>query len=215
MTIHVCPDGLYLQSVMSRLRDVTTSKGEFRRNAHLLGDILMIEVINRGLIPMKTHNLLTPTDSVVPNSLGLDKSSRICIVPIIRAGLSFVESALRIFPHTVDIGHLVIQRDEETAKPTTLLDKLPTNIADYDRVIILDPMLATGGSVISAIDCVVAKGVKEDKIVLVHALAASEGLEAVASRFDSISGVVGVVDEQLNEKKYIVPGLGDWGDRYN
>jgi uracil phosphoribosyltransferase len=182
----------------------------------LLGDLLLIEVVNRGFIPLKSeYRLLTPTGSNVPHPVALDASCRICIVPIIRAGLCFVESVFRILPLTVDVGHLVIQRNEETAEPITLLDKLPSNIADYDRVIVLDPMLATGGSVMSAIECILGKGVEEDKIVLVHALAAPEGLEAVRSRFPRICGVVGVVDEKLNDKKYIVPGLGDWGDRYN
>ena len=215
MTIYVCDQGLYIRSLLTGLRDAESDKQTFRRNAQLLGDLLMIEIINRNLVDLNTQKKFsTPTNSQITDGVEFRDKSKICVVPIIRAGLSFLESVFRIFPLPVDVGHLVIQRNEETAEPITLLDKLPSDIGAYDKVIVLDPMLATGGSVVSAIDCIITKGAREENIVLVHALAAPEGLSVVRNRFPKISGVVGVLDEKLNEKKYIVPGLGDWGDRF-
>ena len=215
MTVHVCEQGLYIRSLLTGLRDSQSDKSKFRKCAHSLGDFLLIEAINHGLIPMNTNKaLITPTNSQITNGVEFDEKLKICVVPIIRAGLSFLDSVFRIFPFTVDVGHLVIQRNEETAEPITLLDKLPSNLENFDKVIVLDPMLATGGSVVSAIDCIIARGAREEDIVLVHALAAPEGLSMLGTRFPKISGIVGVLDEKLNEKKYIVPGLGDWGDRY-
>ncbi len=216
MTIHVCEQGLFIRSLLTKLRDEKSDKLTFRKNAEILGDLLMMELINGGLIPIRTDSVLrTPTNTLLTNGVVLLENVKICIVPIIRAGLSFLNSVFRVLQINFDVGHLVIQRNEETAEPMTLLDQLPTDLGGYDKVIVLDPMLATGGSVVSAIDCIIAKGVAEDKIVVVHAVAAPEGLSFLQKRFPKISGVIGVVDEQLNEKKYIVPGLGDWGDRFN
>ena len=215
MPFTVCKQGLYIRSLLTNLRDSKSDKTTFRRNAELLGDVLMMEVIDRGLISLDTHvTVTTPTDAKISDGVRIVKNLKICVVPIIRAGLSFLNSVQRIFSTDFDIGHLVIQRDEETALPKFLLDKIPQQIAEYDCVMILDPMLATGGSVVSAIDCIKSKGVDESKIVLVHALAAPEGVSFVTEKYPKINGVIGVVDEKLNDKKYIVPGLGDWGDRF-
>ena len=215
MPFSVCKQGLYIRSLLTSLRDSKSDKTIFRRNAELLGDVLMMELIDRGLISLDTNvTVTTPTDAKISDGVRIVNNLKICIVPIIRAGLSFLNSAQRIFSTDYDIGHLVIQRDEETALPKFLLDKIPQQIAEYDCVMILDPMLATGGSVVSAIDCITAKGVEESKIVLVHALAAPEGVSFVTEKYPKINGVIGVVDEKLNDKKYIVPGLGDWGDRF-
>jgi len=174
-----------------------------------------MRAVDLGYIPYSTQSYTTHTGTGIEDGVYMHACTKICVVPILRAGLSFLDSVSRILPTTVDVGHLVIQRDESTAQPVVLLDKIPKSVGiDYDCVIILDPMLATGGSIVSALDILVSRGVSPDKIVLIHALAAPEGIAYLNSKYPSIRGVVGVLDSHLNEHKYIIPGLGDFGDRY-
>ena len=198
---------------MTTLRNVNTGRGPFRKAANLMGEYLVVEAINCGYIPTKQWAVQTPTGATVEGS-SINKPSRIVAVPIVRSGIVFSDSLLRVISMDVQVGHLVIQRDEETALPKTLLDKLPSSISEADLVIVLDPMLATGGSVISAIDLILSKGVALDKIVVLHAIACPEGIKALSDRFPYIKAVIGVKDSHLNEQKYIIPGLGDFGDRY-
>jgi uracil phosphoribosyltransferase len=182
----------------------------------LLGDYLITKAVDLGYIPFQVQSIVTPTGSPVVDGVFLTPpKTRICVVPILRAGLAFLDSVEKILPTCADVGHLVLQRDESTAEPIFLLDKIPQSVAtDYDCVIVLDPMLATGGSIVSAIDILVNKGVCVDKVVLIHALAAPEGLEYIQSKYPTIKGVIGVLDSHLNDRKYIIPGLGDFGDRF-
>ncbi|CAG8440443.1 10949_t:CDS:2 [Acaulospora colombiana] len=140
-----------------------------------------------------------------------------------RAGEA-MEQGLRECCRSVRIGKILIQRDEETAQPKLYYAKLPPDIEDR-YVLLLDPMLAlsidspvvtkaTGGSAIKAIEVLLANGVPEDKILFLNLIAAPEGINAVTSKFSKLKIVTAFVDEGLNGKKYIVPGLGDFGDRY-
>ena len=214
--IHVCEQTNWLRVLATKIRDQNTQRAEFRHYANLIGEYLIMEAVNQGMIPLD-HNLAitTPTGSVVKDGLRLrteDKS--IVAVSIVRAGNAFVDSVLRLLTPSIQIGQLVIQRDEKTALPITLLDKLPSKINEADCVVVLDPMLATGGSVISAINVLVAHGVAPEKIVLLHAFGCPEGVAAVSAAYPSVRAVVAVVDSHLNERKFIIPGIGDFGDRF-
>ncbi|KAF0474660.1 uracil phosphoribosyltransferase [Gigaspora margarita] len=129
-----------------------------------------------------------------------------------RAGEA-MEKVLRKCCRGVRIGKILIQRDEETAQPKLYYSKLPPGIEDR-YVLLLDPMLATGGSVIKAIEVLMSHGVKEDKILFLNLIAAPEGIQAVTSKYSKLKIITGFIDQKLNEKKFILPGLGDFGDRY-
>jgi uracil phosphoribosyltransferase len=212
--VHVCPPSAWLDVMFGKLRNEATSTGEFRNFSSLLGDYLLVEAINQGFVPLNRNvECLTPTGARIAGTELADVSS-IIAVPIVRAGNAFTDSVLRLLSPEIAVGQLVIQRDEETALPKTILEKLPNKLADAQCVLILDPMLATGGSIVAAINVLKDKGVCEDRIVVLHALGCPEGIEALKANFKEIKVVIGVVDSHLNEKKFIVPGLGDFGDRF-
>lgn len=114
---------------------------------------------------------------------------------------------------SVRIGKILIQRDEETALPKLFYSKLPMDVAQR-YCLLLDPMLATGGSVIKAIEVLLEAGVKEENIIFINLIASPEGIRALHERYPRVQTVVAAIDEGLNERKYIVPGLGDFGCRY-
>ena len=134
---------------------------------------------------------------------------KIGIVPILRAGLGMVEGLLTIIP-AARVGHIGMYRDPETLKPVTYYSKLPKDVASR-QMIIVDPMLATGGSLIEAIDELKRNGAKNIKSI--NLLAAPEGLDAVLEAHPDVEIYIAALDEKLNEDGYIVPGLGDAGDR--
>ena len=131
------------------------------------------------------------------------------IIPILRAGLGMVDGMLSLVP-SARVGHIGLYRDPVTAEPHEYYCKLP---ADCDKrdVFVVDPMLATGGSAVAAIQMLKEKGVK--KIIMMCIIAAPEGVKAVTDAHPDVDIYIGALDEKLNEKKYIVPGLGDAGDR--
>jgi len=134
------------------------------------------------------------------------------VVPILRAGLGMLEGMVKLIP-TAEVGFLGMVRDEETLQPTTYAERLPDDLSGR-QCFVLDPMLATGGSLIAAIDFLFARGAKD--VTAVCLIAAPEGLAAVEKAMDGrgdVTIVLGALDERLNELGYIVPGLGDAGDR--
>ena len=131
------------------------------------------------------------------------------IVPILRAGLGMVEGMLRLVP-AARVGHIGVYRDPETLKPVEYYCKLPSDVAERD-LIVIDPMLATGGSAIAAIEFIKQRGGKN--IRLVNMIAAPEGIKAVQQAHPDVDIYVAAIDQKLNEHGYIVPGLGDAGDR--
>ena len=197
---------------MTILRDRNTDRAAFRHNAELIGDLLIIEAINRGFIPSVGKQVVSPTRASV-DGIAVSTAS-VVAVSIVRAGNALVNSVFRILDPNMELGQLVIQRDESTALPVTLLDKLPQGIGEAACVVVLDPMLATGGSVLAAIDVLLTKGVRAERVVLLHALGCPEGIAAITDRFPEIRAIIGVVDSHLNERKFIIPGLGDFGDRF-
>ena len=203
----------WIETIMTVLRDSHTDRATFRKYAELMGDALVVEAINSGYIPTYGRAVISPTGAAVQGfSLGHHPS--VVAVSIVRAGNAFVNSVLRLVGANTELGQLVIQRDENTALPITLLEKVPLTISAAECVLLLDPMLATGGSVLAAISVLVAHGVRPERIVLLHALGCPEGIAAITAAYPNIRAVIGVVDSHLNDRKFIIPGLGDFGDRF-
>lgn len=196
-----------LRAMMTIIRDRTTDRDDFIFYADRLFRLL----IEHGLdfLPFCKKTVVTPTGSTFE---GVGFGSNICGVSIIRSGES-MEAALRAVCKKVRIGKILIQRNEADATPRHYYTKLPKDIHER-HVLLLDPMLATGGSVMTAIEILLANGVQQDRIVFLNLVAAPEGVRAVLARFPRIRIFSAALDERLNERKYILPGLGDFGDRY-
>lgn len=200
--VHVLDHPL-VQHHLGRLRDVSTPPAEFRRLIHRLSILLAYEA---------TQDLaLTPVEVKTPLSLARARalSERIGLVPILRAGLGMVDPVLELIPEA-EVWHLGFYRDEKTLRPVEYYKKLPPR-EPVDVALILDPMLATGGSAIAAIHAVKDWGVK--RIKLVGMIAAPEGLHAVRELFPEVDIHICAVDSHLDSRGFIVPGLGDAGDR--
>jgi uracil phosphoribosyltransferase len=194
----VCTDAL------AQIRDRNTPNALFRQNLERIGGLLIAEA---------TKNLPT-VDGTVETPLTTAPARRIAVqpvvVPILRAGLGFVGPAQELLPNA-DIGFIGMARNEVTHQPEPYVNKLPESLAGRP-VIVLDPMLATGGSLISAVELLLARGAPEP-ITVVCALAAPEGIAALEAAGFSIRLVTASIDDHLNEHAFIVPGLGDAGDR--
>ena len=185
------------------MRDERTGSKEFRELVEEVAMLMAFEAlrdINTQEIEVKTPIAVTKT-RVIAND--------IAIVPILRAGLGMVNGILALVP-TAKVGHVGLYRDHETLEPKEYYCKLPDDIANRE-VIILDPMLATGGSAIAAINQLKKRGVKNIKMMSI--IAAPEGVKALASAHPDVQIYVATVDRELNENGYILPGLGDAGDR--
>ena len=157
-------------------------------------------------LPLQEVPVQTPVAQAVTRQIS---GKKLAIVPVLRAGLGMVEGILTLIP-SAKVGHIGLFRDPETLEPVKYYCKMPSDIAERD-VIILDPMLATGGSAAAAITFVKEYGVKNIK--LMNILAAPEGIARVRQEHPDVEIYVAAVDEKLNEHGYIVPGLGDAGDR--
>jgi len=162
-----------------------------------------------GTLPFDNQSVITPTGATYE---GVQFTGKVCGVSIVRAGES-MENALRASCRSIRIGKILIQRDESTGLPKLFYSKLPHDIAER-HVLLLDPMLATGGSACQAVEVLLEAGVKQDRIIFVNLIAAPEGIEMMSKKFPLIKIVTAEIDEKLDEKKYIIPGIGDFGDRY-
>lgn len=189
---------------LSIMRDKTTVSKDFRQ---LLQEIslLMGYEVTRDL-PLTDVEIETPICKTTQKMLA---GRSIGVVPILRAGLGMVDGILTLVP-TAKVGHIGCYRDHKTAKPVEYYCKLPAD-AEEREIIVVDPMLATGGSAIMAIDFIKAKGVKSIKFMCL--IAAPEGVKALQEAHPDVDIFIACLDEKLNENKYIVPGLGDAGDR--
>ncbi len=185
------------------LRDKNTSVQDFR---NLAGEIalLMGYEATRDLA-LTEINVETP----VAKTRGQVVEKQVTIVPILRAGLGMVDSLMSLIPAS-KVGHIGLYRDHDTLKPVEYYCKFPPDIAER-QVIVTDPMLATGGSAIAAVECLKRRGVKKIKLMCI--IASPEGIRALSEAHPDIEIFCGMVDDHLNENGYIVPGLGDAGDR--
>ncbi len=192
-----------IEQKLRYLRDKNTPSREFKK---LLSEIsyLMAFEITRDL-PIKPVEIETP----LTKTIAYEVAEHIALVPILRAGLGMVDGIHDLIP-TAKVGHIGLFRDEQTLEPKEYYSKLPVDIADR-LVILLDPMLATGNSTVYAIDLLKSKGVK--KIKFVSIVAAPQGVENLQKHHPDVQAYSAALDETLNENGYIVPGLGDCGDR--
>lgn len=188
---------------LSRLRDESTPPPEFRQHVHRLASLLAYEATK----DLQTERITVQTP--LAKTDGRRLSQRVGIVPILRAGLGMVEPVLTLIP-SAEVWHLGLYRDEATAKPVTYYSKLPER-HPVDVVLVVDPMLATGGSAVAAMTTLREWGVPQVKLLAI--IASEEGVKLVESEFPDSQIYVCHIDPDLNDKKYIVPGLGDAGDR--
>ena len=193
-----------VQHKVGIIRDVNTSVKQFRE---LLQEIagLMVYEITRSL-PLTAKEVQTPIEKTTVKTI---EGRKMAIVPVLRAGLGMVDGILQIVPNA-KVGHIGLYRDPETLKPVEYYCKLPFDIEERE-IFVLDPMLATGGSSAAAISLIKKRGGR--KISLVCLIAAPEGIEKVHSEHPEVDIFAAALDSHLNEHGYIVPGLGDAGDR--
>ncbi|MFP4478528.1 MAG: uracil phosphoribosyltransferase [Candidatus Izemoplasmatales bacterium] len=192
-----------IQHKLTIIRDKTTNTKTFRENVNEIGSLVTYE-ITRDL-QTKEIEVETPITTTKARILAKD----VVIVPILRAGLGMVDGIQNVIP-TAKIGHIGLYRDEKTLRPTKYYSKFPIEIKEA-TVLIVDPMLATGHSAIAAIDEVKANGAKDIRFVGI--VGCPEGVEALQGAHPDVDIYVVSIDEKLNEVGYIVPGLGDCGDR--
>jgi uracil phosphoribosyltransferase len=189
---------------LTLLRSVDCDTAQFRALVEEISNLLTYEATKD--LETEAFEIETPLTRMTGSAVS---GKKVAVVPILRAGLGMVDGVLRMIP-VARIGHIGLYRDEETLEPVTYYEKLPDDLAHRD-VFLLDPMLATGGSVTVAVDKVKAAGAVNIKLLAV--LAAPEGIARLQNDHPDVDIIVAGIDEKLNEKGYIVPGLGDAGDR--
>ena len=192
-----------IQHKLSIMRDKNTSVKDFRECAHEIGLLLGYEATKD--MELEDFDLETP----ITKTVGKRTKLGVALVPILRAGLGMVDALMDLIP-AAKIGHIGLYRNEETLEPVEYYCKVPTDI-EQRQVLVLDPMLATGGSAVDAITLLKRRGAKNIKFVCI--IAAPQGIDALRDAHPDVDIYCGAVDERLNEKGYIVPGLGDAGDR--
>ena len=193
-----------IQHKLSLIRDESTKSKEFRELVEEVAMLMAYEVTRD--FPLEEVEVRTP--------VGISKAKRIAgrkvaLVPILRAGLGMVDGMLKLIP-AAKVGHIGLYRDPETLKPVEYYCKMPYDLQERD-IIIIDPMLATGGSAAAAISFIKDRGGKRIKLMCL--IAAPEGIKTVHDKHPDVDIFVAAKDERLNEHAYIVPGLGDAGDR--
>lgn len=201
------PQTNQLLSLYTIIRKKETQRSDFVFYSDRIIRLLVEEGLNQ--LPVEPTTIKTPTGEAFD---GVKFLGKICGVSIIRAGES-MEQGLRDCCRSVRLGKILIQRDEETAKPKLFYEKLPADISDR-YVFLLDPMLATGGSAIMGTEVLLSRGVKEDRIFFLNLVSNPEGIQAYHEKFPTIKIITGAVDKGLDEQKFVVPGCGDFGDRY-
>jgi uracil phosphoribosyltransferase len=199
-----------VQNYLSHLRNQNTKSGEFKRYVKQISGLLFYKATE--CFPMTQVRFKTPMEETVGKQL--DPSKKVLLIPILRAGLGMVSAAERMIPDAVTL-HLGMYRDEKTHNPVWYYNKLPQKYSDPSNVIvfIFDPMLATGGSAYEAIKTCISRGIKEENITFICIIAAPEGIKKLREAYPKIKIVVASIDRQLNTKAFILPGLGDAGDR--
>jgi len=197
-------DHILIQHKVAILRDEKTSMKEFRE---LVGEITTLMVYEAFKdVPTKKVQVTTPLETCEQTMV---KDNAITIVPILRAGLGMVNGVHTLFP-TAKVGHIGLYRDEETLQPHEYYCKLPKGV-ENSKVILLDPMLATGGSAVAAINFLKQRGCTD--ISLMNIIGVPQGVEAVNKAHPDVKIYVSTLDRELNSHGYILPGLGDAGDR--
>jgi uracil phosphoribosyltransferase len=202
VAVHIVNHPLVHDALME-LRDVRTQPPAFRRAADRISVLLAAEALKD--VPSRTHTVETPLGPADGRIVGSD----VVVVPVLRAGLGMLDAVLELLP-AARVGHIGLQRDEATAIASKYYTKLPRELAD-SYVLMIDPMLATGGSAVAAIDLLKAAGARTLRMICI--VAAPEGVALVEQHHPDVEVYTPVIDRELNPHKYIVPGLGDFGDR--
>ena len=200
--LHVLEHPL-IQSKLTLLRDVNTSNETFRRLLEELTAFMVYEITRQ--YPLRDRAINTPLEPMTGRVL----EASIVLVPILRAGTGMLGGVLNLIP-MAKVGHIGLFRDPTTLEPVEYYCKLPPELPDA-HIILVDPMLATGGSAISATDIIKREGGKDIQFLCL--VAAPEGIEAYATAHSDVPVFAAAIDRQLNDKGYILPGLGDAGDR--
>jgi len=193
-----------IQDSLLHLRQTSTSLQKFRHHSDKVCELLFYEAIRD--LELQKVTITTPVTGAVAEKL----VDEVIVVPVLRAGLAMLFGALHLLPKS-KVGFVGLERDEKTAQAHEYYWKLPP-ITEQSVVIVTDPMLATGGSLLHLLRQIAPTQPKSLRVVSV--LAAPEGVQAIQAEFPMVEIYVGALDESLNGKKYIVPGLGDYGDRY-
>lgn len=192
--------------LITQLRNRNATIEEYRNAAERLGMLLAIE--SAAKIPRAS----IPIDTPLAKTRGVVFKNPVLLVPILRSGLIFLNPFLHYYPDAL-IGFIGARRDEITAIPELYYSKIPPFTHD-NPILLLDPMLATGGSAALAVKVLKEAGAKESQITLVSAIAAPEGIEHLKKKLPRLGLIVAQIDKRLNQDKFIYPGLGDFGDRY-
>lgn len=192
-----------VQDTLLSLRDERTGHEDFRRMAVRISVLLAAEALRS--LPTRPATVMTPLGEAPGQRVAIG----VVVVPVLRAGLGMLEAVLELVPGA-RVGHIGLQRDEQTAVASRYYAKLPPNLAD-SHVLIIDPMLATGGSAVEALDLLKDAGAR--RIQMICIVAAPEGIALVEERHPDVEIFTPVVDRGLNDRKFILPGLGDFGDR--
>jgi uracil phosphoribosyltransferase len=202
VSVHIVNHPLVHDALVT-LRDKTTPPDHFRRAATRISVLLAAEALND--VPAKDVTIETPLGPAPGRRIGSD----VVVVPVLRAGLGMLDAVLELVPGA-RVGHIGLQRDEMTAVASQYYSKLPPRL-DASYVLMIDPMLATGGSAVAALDLLQKAGAHVIRMICI--VAAPEGVALVEKHHPGVAIYTPVVDDRLNEQKYIVPGLGDFGDR--
>ena len=202
MPVHLVSHPL-AQDALASLRDVKTQPGRFRRLAERLSLFLAAEALKD--LPTETATVETPMGAADVQRVKGD----VVVVPVLRAGLGMLDAVLHLIPWA-RVGHIGLRRDETTAVASRYYSRLPSNMSS-SYVLMVDPMLATGGSAVDAIQVLTEAGARDIRILCI--VAAPEGIAAVEAAHPHVRIYTPVIDRGLNDRKFIVPGLGDFGDR--
>jgi uracil phosphoribosyltransferase len=200
----VIMDHPLIQHKIGYIRRIDTGTKDFRQTISEIAMLICYEATRE--LQLRDVEIETPICKTTVKEL---KGRKLCVVPILRAGLGMVDGMLALIP-AAKVGHIGLYRDPETLKPVEYYCKMPADVSERE-IFVVDPMLATGGSSVAAINMLKEKGCKHIHFMCI--IAAPEGLKAMQEAHPDVDIYVGALDEKLNEHGYIVPGLGDAGDR--
>ena len=200
----VIMDHPLIQHKIGYIRRIDTGTKDFRDTISEIATLICYEATRD--LQLQDVEIETPICKTTVKEL---KGRKLCVVPILRAGLGMVDGMLTLIP-AAKVGHIGLYRDPETLKPVEYYCKMPADVSERE-IFVVDPMLATGGSSVAAINMLKEKGCKHIHFMCI--IAAPEGLKAMQEAHPDVDIYVGALDEKLNEHGYIVPGLGDAGDR--
>ncbi|WP_280694320.1 MULTISPECIES: uracil phosphoribosyltransferase [unclassified Kitasatospora] len=205
--VHLLPQTNELRVMHTIIRDRECTQEDFRFYSRRI--IRHLLEAGMDLLPFEQREVTTPAGATYP---GLEFGTKVCAVPVIRAGEA-MEGELLEVERGIRIGKILIQRDKRTKLPRLYYKELPDDIAE-GHVLLLEPMLATGGSALAAIDVLLEAGVPEEKIIMINFLSSPEGLRRVLVERPGVQLVTSAIEDRLNEHAFMIPGIGDFGDRF-